>query len=26
LGGGLLDRLDHILRYHVLYGTWKAST
>jgi predicted TIM-barrel fold metal-dependent hydrolase len=19
---GLLDRLDHILRYHVLYGTW----
>lgn len=21
---GLLDRLDHILRYHVLYGTWKG--
>jgi predicted TIM-barrel fold metal-dependent hydrolase len=21
---GLLDRLDHILRYHELYGTWKG--
>jgi predicted TIM-barrel fold metal-dependent hydrolase len=22
---GLIDRLDHILRYHQLYGTWKAD-